>query len=274
MSTELFDAFRKPAMVDPRVFEAPGLPPLAHPAEPDAFARQVDVPAHDQRALENARILIAGAGGLGSWTALALVRAGARHITIVEPDRFDRTNASRQLMFGGDLGQSKAIAVAKNLVPHAMSPARIMAIPLEFQEAVNRFAIPADIALFLVDNNACRMAGARFARESGIPAVFAMLSADAMRTHVFLQGPHLHDACIRCALPNLDPEGSMPCVSAIITSCFLAAAYITFFVHRALMEWPEGAKPFNWREADLLGVAPDRTGMVLKRQECPTCSTW
>ena len=98
MSTELFEPFRHAARADPQVFEAPGLPPLLHPAEPDAFARQVDVPAHDQAALEQVRIPIAGAGGLGSWAALALLRAGARHVTIAEPDRFDRTNASRQLI--------------------------------------------------------------------------------------------------------------------------------------------------------------------------------
>jgi molybdopterin/thiamine biosynthesis adenylyltransferase len=209
---------------------------------------------------------------LGSWAGLALIRSGARNITITEPDRFDRTNASRQLMFGQDIGQPKAIAVARNLVPHATSKGQITAIPLEFQEAATRFPLPADIALFLVDNNACRLAGAQFARKRGIPAVFAMLSADAMRTHVFLQGADPSDACLRCALPNMDPEGSMPCVSAIITSCLLATAFTTFFVHRGLMGWPEGVEPFNWREADLLGVAPDRTGMVQRRPDCPTCA--
>jgi len=51
---------------------------------------------------------IVGAGGLASWVALALARSGVRHLTIVDPDRFDRTNASRQLMFGGDVGDWKA----------------------------------------------------------------------------------------------------------------------------------------------------------------------
>jgi hypothetical protein len=159
------------------------------------------------------------------------------------------------------------------LLPHAPAATHITAIPFAFQEAANQVALPADVALFLVDNNACRLAGAKFARKQRIPAVFAMLSGDAMRTHVFLQGPTATDACVHCALPNLDPDGSMPCVSAIITSCLLAAAYATFFVHRALMGWPDGVEPFNWREADLLGVAPERTGFVAQRHGCPTCST-
>ena len=255
-----------------QIFEAAGLP-LMHPAEADVFARQLDIPGHRQEALEDARVLVVGAGGLGSWTGVALIRSGVRHLTIVEPDSFERTNAARQLMFKDDLGQPKAIAVARNLVPHAPAPAQITAIPCEFEEAVRRFALPADVVLLLVDNNACRLAGAQFARRRGIPAVFAMLSADAMRAHVFLQGPQPTDACIHCALPNLDPDGSMPCVSAIITSCLLAAAYATVFVHRALMGWPEGVDPFNWREADLLGVAPERTGRVQQRSGCPTCST-
>jgi hypothetical protein len=93
-----------------------------------------------------------------------------------------------------------------------------------------------------------------FGEGQGIPAIFAMLSADAMRTHVFLQGADPRDACVRCVLSNM------------------CAAFATFFVHRALMGWPEGIEPFNWSEADLMGIAPDRTGVVQRRSDCPTCA--
>ena len=62
----------------------------------------------------------------------------------------------------------------------------------------------------------------------------------------------------------------MPCASAVISSCFMTAAYTIFFAHRALMGWGS-IKPFNWREADLSGIAPTGIGMVRKRLGCAVC---
>jgi molybdopterin/thiamine biosynthesis adenylyltransferase len=204
--------------------------------------------------------------------ALALARSGARRMTIVDPDRFDRTNTNRQLVFGSDLGRPKAIALAQNLLDHMVAGGQVTAIPLAFDEAVQKFPLPANVVLFLVDNNRCRFQGVGFARQRHIPAVFTMLSADGSRLHTFLQGPARDDPCLWCALPNLDVAASAPCASATITSCLLGAAYTTFFAHRAVMGWPPHVAQFNWREADLLGVAPDRVGTVARRPGCATCS--
>lgn len=46
----------------------------------------------------NARVIIFGVGGVGSWCAESLVRSGIRHITIVDSDRVCITNINRQLM--------------------------------------------------------------------------------------------------------------------------------------------------------------------------------
>jgi molybdopterin/thiamine biosynthesis adenylyltransferase len=251
-------------------FDAPPLPP-PHPAEADTFARHAGIPGHDQEALARARIVLVGAGGLNSWTALGLVRSGARFITIVDHDLADRTNTPRQLYFADDLGQPKAIRLAHNLVGHAVAGARLTGIALRFEQAAEAFALPADLLVVGVDNNACRLYCAREARARRIPAVFTMLSRDGMRCQSFLQGPNPEDPCLWCALPNLDPEGAAPCAAAIISSCFLATAFALFFAHRALMGWPEGVEAFNWREADLLGVAPDRLGMISRRPDCAVC---
>ena len=250
--------------------DTPALPP-PHPAEPDTFARHEGSPGHDQEALASARIVLVGAGGLNSWTALGLVRSGVRSITIVDHDLADRTNMPRQLYFADDLGQPKAIRLARNLVGHAMAGAQLTGIAMRFERAAEEFALPADLLVVGVDNNACRLYCAREARVRRIPAVFTMLSRDGMRCQSFLQGPNLEDACLWCALPNLDPDSAAPCAAAIISSCFLAAAFAIFFAHRALMGRPAGIEPFNWREADLLDIAPHRVGMVSRRQDCAVC---
>ena len=44
-----------------------------------------------------ARVILFGAGGVGSWCAEGLVRSGVRHLTIVDPDNVNPTNINRQL---------------------------------------------------------------------------------------------------------------------------------------------------------------------------------
>lgn len=48
--------------------------------------------------IANARVIIFGVGGVGSWCAESLVRSGIRHLTIVDSDRICVTNINRQLM--------------------------------------------------------------------------------------------------------------------------------------------------------------------------------
>jgi molybdopterin/thiamine biosynthesis adenylyltransferase len=245
--------------------------PATHAAEPELFARHEGIPGHDQSVLRDARVVLAGAGGLNSWVALALMRTGCGSIVICDDDLIDRTNLSRQLFFASDVGECKGERLANNLVSHAIGGASITGIPLKFEDALEEYALPADLLVVGVDNNACRLRCVHEAHRRGIPAVFTMLSRDGMRCQSFLQGSAHTDACLWCALPNLDPETSSPCAAAIISSCFLAGSFTLTFIYRALMGWPEGVSPFNWREADLLDVAPVVTGTVTRQPHCRVC---
>ncbi len=249
---------------------APPLP-VRHEAEADTFARHKGIPGHDQASLADARIVLVGAGGLNSWTAVALARSGARSLTVLDHDVAERSNASRQLYFADDLGHHKSMRLIRNLAGHVVAGGQLTGIALRFEQALEEFALPADLLVVGVDNNGCRLAAAREARSRQIPAVFTMLSRDGMRCQCFLQGPNPGDACLWCALPNLDPNTAAPCAAAVISSCFLAAALTTFFCHRALMGWPDGVEPFNWREDDLLGSTPAQVGRIRKRINCPVC---
>ena len=48
--------------------------------------------------LRDARVIIFGVGGVGSWCAESLVRSGVGHLTIVDQDRVVESNINRQLM--------------------------------------------------------------------------------------------------------------------------------------------------------------------------------
>jgi tRNA A37 threonylcarbamoyladenosine dehydratase len=63
-----------------------------------AFARTERLLGADGlRKLADARVILLGVGGVGSWCAEALVRSGVGHLTLVDPDRVDVTNINRQL---------------------------------------------------------------------------------------------------------------------------------------------------------------------------------
>jgi len=66
--------------------------------------------------LKNAHILIVGVGGVGSYAAEFIVRAGIGKLTIVDGDTFDETNKNRQLpALDSTIGQSKVHVLAARL---------------------------------------------------------------------------------------------------------------------------------------------------------------
>lgn len=76
-----------------------------------------------QQRLWNARVLVAGAGSVGSFHAFALARLGVRHLVLTDPERYEISNLARQAgATTRTLGQWKATAVAERILeinPHA-----------------------------------------------------------------------------------------------------------------------------------------------------------
>lgn len=66
--------------------------------------------------LQHQRVLLLGAGGVGSWCAEGLVRSGIGHLTVVDPDSVNVSNINRQLMATTvSVGQSKVEALRSRL---------------------------------------------------------------------------------------------------------------------------------------------------------------
>ena len=80
----------------------------------DRYARQTVLPeigSAGQARLAAARVLVVGAGGLGSPVLATLAGAGTGHLTIVDHDRVEESNLHRQPLYRmGDLGRLKAEA--------------------------------------------------------------------------------------------------------------------------------------------------------------------
>src|SRR5579883_209503 len=94
------------------------LPPLVEPAaeltkeEVARYSRHLIIPEvgmEGQKRLKNAKVLVIGAGGLGSPALLYLAAAGVGTLGIVEFDEVDESNLQRQIIHGqSDLGRPKA----------------------------------------------------------------------------------------------------------------------------------------------------------------------
>jgi molybdopterin-synthase adenylyltransferase len=256
----LFDS----TSADEVVLAAPGFPAATHPAEPDLFCRQAAMPGHIQERIARAHVVVIGCGGLGSWIALSLARLGVRGLTLLDPDRFDRTNAPRQLMFRDDLGEFKALAVARNIAAHMTTAGRVQAVACHFEDVESDVEGLPDLVIAGVDNNAARLAASRWARKHHIPTVFAMLSRDGLRARVFLQ--RVDGPCLLCVLPDTDGELAAPCAAASIASCLLATSHA---IQMAVSVLGDGSVPV-WRETSLDGTT-ERVGQPSRRPGCPNC---
>ena len=80
-----------------------------------------DIGIEGQQRLLNSRVLVVGAGGLGSPVAMYLAASGVGNITLADPDQVDLTNLQRQIAHTTDrVGQTKVASAATAL--HAINP--------------------------------------------------------------------------------------------------------------------------------------------------------
>ena len=169
----------------------PNLPPDAIPAGSRASAdfklhRRFDragrlVGEAAMERLWNARVRLFGLGGVGSWAAEALVRAGVGHLTLVDFDTVCATNVNRQLhAMKGTIGKSKAALVAERC--RQISPdATIEEIPEFYNADTSERLLPAneriDYVIDAVDNMKAKLHLLATCVQRGLPVISSMGAA-------------------------------------------------------------------------------------------------
>ncbi|HRK80449.1 MAG TPA: tRNA threonylcarbamoyladenosine dehydratase [Saprospiraceae bacterium] len=129
------------------------------------------------RQLEQAHVLVVGLGGVGSYAAEALVRAGVGKLTIVDGDEVDATNKNRQLQaLDSSIGKNKA-ALLKERFSDINPQAEIIALstflePDAFQALLqnDRF----DYALDCIDSIQPKLNFIVLVRAMKIPFIASM----------------------------------------------------------------------------------------------------
>lgn len=144
------------------------------------YSRQIALPgfgAEAQRKLEHARVLVIGAGGLGSTVIPTLAGAGVGTLGIIDDDRVETSNLHRQHIHGtADVGRSKTASAADTVA--ALNPATIVVAREDRLTASNALQIFADYDLVIdgSDNFVTRYLANDAAVLAGIPLVWGSVS--------------------------------------------------------------------------------------------------
>jgi len=192
-------------------------PPLVEPSTPlsaqeiERYARHVlipDVGMEGQCRLKNARVLVVGAGGLGSAALVYLAAAGVGTIGVVDADVVELSNLQRQVVHGvADVGRLKSESAAQRLA--AVNPlVRVVRHDVRIDSA-NALEIIADYDLVLdgTDNFPTRYLLNDACVLLGKPNVWGSIYRFDGQTSIWWAQ---HGPCYRCVFPVPPPPGLVP----------------------------------------------------------------
>ena len=217
------------------------LPPLVEPAdeltidEVRRYSRHLIIPEvgmTGQKRLKNAKVLVIGAGGLGSPALLYLAAAGVGTLGIVEFDEVDESNLQRQIIHGqSDIGKSKAQS-AKESIAEANPYVDVVLhdVRLENDNVLDIFS-QYDLIVDGTDNFATRYLVNDAAVLLGKPYVWGSIFRFDGQVSVFWaeHGPHYRDL-----YPDPPPPGMVPSCAEGGVLGVLCAAIGSIMVNEAI----------------------------------------
>ena len=143
----------------------------------EAFLREeMLLGARAMERLRRAHVIVFGIGGVGSYAAEGLARAGIGRLTLVDNDTVGMTNLNRQLCaLHSTLGQYKADVMAAR-VRDINPDCRVTSLPeLYSEETKERFFTEAyDYIVDAIDLVSCKLSLIQTAKERCIPIISAM----------------------------------------------------------------------------------------------------
>lgn len=183
------------------------------------YARHIVLPGFGQEAqrrLRDSRVLVVGAGGLGSPVLLYLSAAGVGHLTILDDDVVDESNLQRQVIHRQvDVGRPKALSAkdaVQRLNPYLVAEAIVARLGTD--NALN-LVKDHDLILDCTDNFTTRYLASDAAEITGTPLVWGTILQYQGQLSVFWpdRGPMLRDL-----FPEVPAADSVP--SAVVGGTF------------------------------------------------------
>ncbi|MGZ8362283.1 MAG: HesA/MoeB/ThiF family protein [Caulobacteraceae bacterium] len=250
-------------------------------AEIDRYARHLvlrEIGGAGQQRLKAAKVLIVGAGGLGSPAALYLAAVGVGVIGLCDADTVAVSNLQRQILFGErDIGRPKTLAGAQRLGelnPHV----EVQPHPVWLNAETAEGLIGAyDLVLDGTDDFATRFAvnAACYALEK--PLVSGAIGRWSGQAGVFEAGLtkglplEARKSCYRCLVPDAPPDAETCAAVGVVGA--LAGVIGAMMAMEAIKLITGAGDPLSGRlwvydalagESRTIGLSPDPV--------CPVCS--
>lgn len=189
------------------------------------FMRQIALPEigeSGQRKIIGSRILIIGAGGLGSVSAIYLAAAGVGTIGIAENDAVEISNLPRQILYSSrDIGRPKAERAAEKI--SALNPGLKINLHPRLTNISNAGGILKnyDFIIDAMDNYRAKILIAKACRQADKPYSYAGIEGFAGQAMTVLPGK---TACLLCLYgqtqkkkeKNIGPMGFVPGLAGLI----------------------------------------------------------
>ena len=171
-----------------------------------------EVGVEGQRRLEGSRVLMIGAGGLGSPAAFYLAAAGVGHLRIADDDVVDRSNLQRQILHAeARIGEPKVASAQATL--GALNPrTQVEAVQVRVtSDNIERLLDGVDVVLDGADNFQVRYLLNDACVKLGIPLVYGAVQRFEGQVSVFDAGRHRGELpCYRCLFPEPPPPEFAP----------------------------------------------------------------
>jgi molybdopterin/thiamine biosynthesis adenylyltransferase len=244
--------------------------PIARKEWDDLNFSQGKISGFDLRVYQEAEVLLIGGGAIGSHVALGMVRKGIKSLDILDDDKIELKNLTRQLYYPKNVGKNKAVCLAKILSKEGFFRSTVRGYPYRFQEALE---MGMDLTHYhaiicAVDNNPTRVSATQYCLANHIPLVMNGVARDGTQMYCAVQEPD--KACFGCLMPHALNDNQYPCnlpgiIDVIqVVSGFTVYALDTILTHR-YREW-------NLRMISLDGSVPDSALSIAKKDNCPVCS--
>ncbi|ARO13627.1 Molybdenum cofactor synthesis protein 3 [Ketogulonicigenium robustum] len=157
-----------------------------------------------QKALSRAKVLVVGAGGLGSPVLQYLGAAGVGHITVVDADTVEATNLQRQVIHRTEWQGRPKVDSAADAIAAQNPHIDVLPVAQRF-DATNAAGLVAghDLALDCCDDTATRVLLNATCVAAGVPLISAALTT--WEGQISLYDPAHGGPCLTCVFPSAPP---------------------------------------------------------------------